>query len=129
MAKNLIIFAVVILALGACEGPGGAQAQTRKVNAAAHRKSRTRSAVLQQQGMEAILTDQSLWGEKFSSLLASLPAFAGAGESTVWVFPDRVVGGNKYRGKDEAERQVKNLSENLKKSALPRSDKLRTYMA
>jgi hypothetical protein len=136
MAQRLIALLVSLLFLHANAAPAGAlQAQTRSARkpSASHSKARARRVLnalsLQQRGLEEILTDLSLWGEKFSSLLAALPAFAGAGESQVWVFPNRVVGGNKFRSKDEAERQLKNLSENLKKGATPRSDKLRTYMA
>src|SRR5262249_19861954 len=85
--------------------------------------------VQQRRGLEDILTDQSLWGERFPSVLAAVPAFAGGGESQIWVFSDRVLGGNKFRDKDQADRQVRNVSEAMKNVRTPRSNKLRTMMA
>ena len=133
MARYL--FPLVLLLFFGTQGPNSTvAAQTRAArntsNARTKRIAKPRShRVTQQRGLEEILTDQSLWGEKFPSVLAALPAFAGAGESQIWVFSDRIVGGNKFRGRDEAERQVKNVIEALKKPPSPRSDKLRTMMA
>jgi hypothetical protein len=45
------------------------------------------------------------------------------------VFNDRVVGGNKFREKDQADRQVRNVSEAMKNVRAPRSNKVRTMMA
>lgn len=135
MAQRFIPLLLVLLCIGIHAAPSSTlHAQTRKAKktSSAHARSRAararRAVVVQERGLEAILTDQALWGDKFPSVLAALPAFAGAGESQMWVFPNRVVGGNKFRGKDESERQAKNVNENLKRGAKPRSDKLRTYI-
>src|SRR5215217_3149190 len=127
---SLVLVLVILAALGGIDVT--VQAQTRtvrnrsaRVNVAKHRSHGT---VPQPRGLEDILTDQSLWGERLPSVLAALPAFAGGGESQIWVFSDRVVGGNKFRERDQAERQVKNVTEALKTARQPRSDKLRTMM-
>jgi hypothetical protein len=86
---------------------------------------------LQTRTLEDILTDQALWGEKFSSVLAALPAFRRAGEKQVWVFPDRILGSNKYRNRDEAEGQARKLADTLNatQKLTPRSPKIRVFMA
>ncbi len=134
MAQYLLPLALLLFfgAQGGSNSTVVAQTRAARNTSVAHttRIAKPRShRVAQQRGLEEILTDQSLWGEKFSSVLAALPAFAGSGESQIWVFYDRVVGGNKFRGRDEAERQVKNVAEALKNPRKPRSDKLRTMMA
>ena len=129
------LFPLVLLLFFGTQGPNSTvAAQTRAARNTSHartkRIAKSRShRIAQQRGLEEILTDQSLWGERFPTVIAALPAFAGAGESQIWVFPDRVVGGNKFRDRDQADRQVKNVSEALKNVRRPRSDKLRTMIA
>lgn len=134
MAQYLLSLALVLVILAALGGIDvTVQAQTRTVRNRSARvkvaKHRSHSTVPQQRGLEDILTDQSLWGERFPSVLAALPAFAAGGESQIWVFSDRVVGGNKFRDRDHADRQVKNVSEAMKNVRQPRSDKLRAMTA
>jgi hypothetical protein len=128
---SLVLVLVILPALGGIDVT--VQAQTRTVRNRSARvkvaKQRSHSMVLQQRGLEDILTDQSLWGERFPSVLAAVPAFASGGESQIWVFNDRVVGGNKFREKDQADRQVRNVSEAMKNVRAPRSNKVRTMMA
>jgi hypothetical protein len=130
MAKYLLSLVLVLVFLGTLGGIGtNAQAQTRtKSGTVKIAEPRAHRAMPQQRGMEDILTDQSLWGEKFPAALAALPGFSGGGESQVWIFSDRVVGGNKFRERDQADRQVRNVSEALKKPRQPRSDKLRAMI-
>lgn len=128
---SLVLVLVVLAALGAIAVTVQAQTATVRNRSARVKvaKHRSHNTVPQRRGLEDILTDQSLWGEQFPSVLAALPAFAGGGESQIWVFPDRVVGGNKYRDRDQADRQVKNVSEAMKNVRKPRSDKLNTMIA
>jgi len=132
MAKYLLSLVLVLVFLGTLGIDTNVRAQTRSARNRSGTvrvaKPRSHRAMPQQRGMEDILTDQSLWGERFASVLAALPGFSGGGESEVWVFPDRVIGGNKYREKDQADRQVRNVSEALKKVRTPRSDKLRAMI-
>lgn len=134
MARYLLSLALVLVILAALGGIYvTVQAQTRTVRNRSARvkvaKKGSHSTVPQRRGLEDILTDQSLWGDRFPSVLAALPAFAGGGESQIWVFSDRVVGGNKFRDRDQADRQVRNVSEAMKNVRNPRSDKLRTMIA
>jgi hypothetical protein len=48
------------------------------------------------------LTDSALWGKHFASALASLPAWSLAGEPTVVIFPNRIVGGTPHGAEKEA---------------------------
>jgi len=132
MAQHLVSLVLVLVVLAGIGVTVPAQTRTTRKKSATHMKVaklRSHAALPQQRSMEDILTDQSLWGERFPSVLAAVPAFAAAGESQIWIFSERIVGGNKFRGKDEADRQVKNLSETLKNPRKPRSDKLRSMTA
>jgi hypothetical protein len=133
MAQYLFSLVLVLFAVGALEVNRTVHAQTSATRSTAVTrtkvaKSRAHSVALQRRNLEDILTDRTLWGERFPSVIAALPAFAAGGESQIWVFSDRVVGGNKFRERDQSERQVKNVSEALKTARQPRSAKLRTYM-
>jgi hypothetical protein len=132
MAQHLVSLVLVLVVLAGIEITVPAQTRTTRNKSVTHKKVakvRAHAALPQQRSMEDILTDQSLWGERFPSVLAAVPAFAAAGESQIWVFSERVVGGNKFHQKDEADRQVKNVSEALKNPRKPRSDKLRAVTA
>lgn len=48
------------------------------------------------------LSDSALWGKDFNSVLAYLPAWSRAGEPTVVIFPNRIVGGTPHKGEAEA---------------------------
>ena len=48
------------------------------------------------------LSDSALWGKDFASALAYLPAWSRAGESTVVIFPNRIVGGTPHRSESQA---------------------------
>ena len=94
------------------------------------KKAIRKRANFQERSLEDILTDQALWGKGFPSALATLPAFARAGEKQVWIFRDRVLGGTKFRNREEADRQASRLSDALKvmQNTGPRSAKLKAYM-
>jgi hypothetical protein len=132
MAQRLLTLVLVLVVLAGIEIAVTAQTRTTRNKSATHTKvakNRSHANLPQQRGLEDILTDQSLWGERFPSVLAALPAFAAGGESQIWVFSDRVVGGNKFREHDQADRQVRNVAEALKNPRKPRSDKLRAMIA
>jgi hypothetical protein len=48
------------------------------------------------------LSDSALWGKDFASVLACLPAWSRAGEPSLVIFPDRIVGGTPHKGEAEA---------------------------
>lgn len=60
-----------------------------------------------------ILSDTRLWGKDFPAVLATLPAFNGAGENVITVLPDRIVGERKFKSLDEAGREAENVSKYL----------------
>ncbi|MFN2576184.1 MAG: hypothetical protein ABR607_00675 [Pyrinomonadaceae bacterium] len=93
------------------------------------RKAIRKRANVQQRALEDILTDPALWGKGFPSALATLPAFARAGEKQVIIFHDRMLGGTKFRDREEADQQARRLSDALKSmNASPRSAKLKAYL-
>jgi len=129
---SLVLVLVALISLGGIDITVQAQTRTAQNKSAARVKTvkpSSHGTLPQRRGVEDILTDQSLWGERFPSVVAALPAFAGGGESQIWVFSDRVVGGNKFRDREQADRQVRNVSEALKNPRQPRSDKLRAMIA
>lgn len=134
MAQHSLFLVLALLVGGAlAEVNTTVQAQTtasrgNSVTRSRVARSRSHSAAQTRRTMEDILADPTLWGERFPAVLAALPAFAGGGEGQIWVFSDRVVGGNKFRERDQAERQEKNVSEALKTARQPRSDKLRAII-
>lgn len=75
----------------------------------------------QQTALENILTDQSLWGKDFPSVLGALPAFTQAGEQQVSVFPDRIIGRTKYTRRAQAAAKLQRLTLGLRASPRLRS--------
>lgn len=63
--------------------------------------------------LQRILTDSTLWGKDFPAVLANLPAWRDIGESTIAVFPDRVLGGTPYPTRDDAQPMISRLQEAL----------------
>ncbi len=47
--------------------------------------------------IQKILLEPTLWGRDFPAVLGVVRAFAAAGESTIYVFPDRAAGGTAFR--------------------------------
>ena len=64
--------------------------------------------------IQKMLTDRELWGADAFALFAGLQRWKNAGESSILVFPDRVVGGNKYDSPPAAEQSVSRLSAVMK---------------
>jgi hypothetical protein len=56
-----------------------------------------------------ILTDQELWGPDAFALFATLQRWKTA-ETSILIFPDRVVGGNKYESASAAEQTLSRLN-------------------
>jgi len=77
----------------------------------------------QGRNLENILSDQTLWGAGFSSALAALPALTRMGETRVWLFHDKMLGGTKYASREEAYAAATKLSEELKNVPTPRSSR------
>ncbi len=92
-----------------------------------HRHSKMNQA--QQKTLEDILTDQSLWGEDFPSVLKTLEAFTRAGERQVSVFPDKILGRTKYTRRAQAEPFLYRLAQGLKVTPKARSSKLESFMS
>lgn len=84
----------------------------------------------QNKRIEDILTDQSLWGANFPSVLGSIPAFSRAGEKQISVFPDRVIGRTKYTGRGEVELRLARFARELiaAQNLNPRSTRIGSYM-
>jgi hypothetical protein len=64
--------------------------------------------------IQKMLTDRELWGADAFALFAGLQRWKNAGESSILVFPDRVVGGNKYDSPAAAEPSASRLSAVMK---------------
>jgi hypothetical protein len=94
-----------------------------------HRRSGTTQRSSQGRTIEDILADQALWGEGFPSALAALPALTRTGERRVWVLPDRIIGGNKYANREEADAMATKLAEELKNPQKPRSPRFNALIA
>jgi hypothetical protein len=95
------------------------------------RPVRHRRAVrAQEKSLEDILTDQSLWGKDFPSVLRSLPAFGRAGEEQVAVFQDRIVGRTKRTSRRQTEPSVARLARQLSatQNLKARSPRLESYI-
>lgn len=94
------------------------------------KRSYRRTNQAQQTELENILTDQSLWGKDFPSVLGALPAFTQAGEQQVSVFPDRVIGRTKYTRRAQAAAKLPRLAQGLRASPRLRSlsPKVGSYM-
>lgn len=91
-----------------------------------------RRTVVQPQGKthEEILTDQSLWGKDFPSVLRSLLAFSRSGEEQVSVFPNRILGRTKHTVRRQAEPSAARLARQLTvtQNLTPNSPRLESYM-
>lgn len=93
------------------------------------KRSHPKTNQAQQTRIEDILTDQSLWGKDFPSVLVSLPAFTRAGEQQVAVFPDKILGRTKYTKRTAP--PVARLARELKATSnrSPLSPKVRTLLS
>jgi hypothetical protein len=61
--------------------------------------------------LAAILTDSTLWGKDFPVALASLQSWSKAGQRTVMIFQDRIVGGIPFKSREEAEQKGKEVTD------------------
>jgi hypothetical protein len=61
--------------------------------------------------IDAILTDPTLWGKDFPLALASLQSWPEAGERSVLIFQNRIVGGTTPKTREEAEQKAKKVTE------------------
>jgi hypothetical protein len=61
--------------------------------------------------IDAILTDPALWGKDFPAALASLQSWPEAGERSVLIFQNRIVGGTALKTREEAETKSKKVTE------------------
>jgi hypothetical protein len=84
----------------------------------------------QEKSLEDILTDQSLWGKDFPSVLRALPAFGRAGEQQVSVFPHRILGRTKHAERKQTDPNVARLAQQLNatQNLTPRSQRLQAYI-
>ncbi len=69
-----------------------------------------------QSDLQRVLTDSTIWGKDLGVLLVQLRAFQDAGERTVYVFPDRIVGRTAHVSTAEGQRAAGRLN-----GAIPRS--------
>lgn len=97
--RNVLAFTALGIVLLTATASGQGQADTRAI--------------------VRILDDRTLWGEDFYRLLASLSDFQKAGEQKVVLFPDRVVGNNRYERLPEAERRTRTLERELSEADPP----------
>jgi hypothetical protein len=74
------------------------------------RLSGTNSMLLQK-----ILTDQRLWGQDAFAVFAALATWKNAGETSIVIFPDRVLGGRKSETLSGAEQSAARLTADLKR--------------
>lgn len=61
----------------------------------------------------SLLADSALWGRDFAAALRALPAYESAGEQTVIVFEDRVVGNTRYEARSAAVAAASNVGRQL----------------
>ena len=61
--------------------------------------------------LDAIFSDSTLWGKDFPIALASLQSWPAAGERSVVVFQNRIVGGTPLKTREEAEQTSKKVAE------------------
>ena len=94
----------------------------------AQKQSHSKLNQAQQTRLEDILTDQSLWGEDFPSVLKTLEAFSRAGERQVSVFPDKILGRTKYTRRAQAEPGLSRLAQGLKVTPKARSSKFESLI-
>ncbi|HEX9943511.1 MAG TPA: hypothetical protein VGG03_15975 [Thermoanaerobaculia bacterium] len=67
------------------------------------------------EALSRVLSDPELWGKDFPAVLAQLASWRRTGETTVAVFPDKVVGERRYAKREEAAA----ASERLRQEAAP----------
>lgn len=60
--------------------------------------------------VERILTDPRLWAEDGFALFASLDRWSNAGETSVLIYPDRVVGGTRFETLEDAQQRAKQIA-------------------
>ena len=65
--------------------------------------------------MQNILTDRQLWGADAFAVFANLQRWRDAGETSILVFPDRVLGGSKQSALTVAEQTAAHLSSSMKR--------------
>lgn len=70
--------------------------------------------LLQRKTVAQILSDRSLWGKDFPTVLAFLGSWSTVNEPNVFVFPNRVVGSTQYKTRDAAQQAAARLSEAMK---------------
>ena len=61
--------------------------------------------------IDAILSDPTLWGKDFPLALASLQSWPEAGERSVLIFQNRIVGATTPKTRQEAEQKAKKVTE------------------
>lgn len=61
-----------------------------------------------------ILSDRTLWGRDFPTVLAFLDSWSRINEQKIYIFPDRVVGGTRYKTREEAQQAAARLSEAMR---------------
>jgi hypothetical protein len=84
-----------IIALSMLVGPASAQPSPSPVK----------------RSINSILTDRTLWGKDFPLALASLQSWPEAGERSVLIFQNRIVGGTTPKTRQEAEQKAKKVTE------------------
>ena len=60
--------------------------------------------------LERILIDPRLWGEDGFAFFASLDRWSNAGETSVLIYPDRVVGGTRFDTLEDAQERAKQIA-------------------
>lgn len=71
--------------------------------------------------VERILTDPRLWGEDAFALFGSLDRWRNVGETSVLIYPDRVVGGTRFETLEEAKQRARQIAKAMQRpGAKPR---------
>jgi hypothetical protein len=60
--------------------------------------------------LEGMLTDSHLWGEDGFALFASLDRWSNAGETSVLIYPDRVIGGTRFETLEDARQRASQIA-------------------
>jgi hypothetical protein len=90
-----VLVVTVMVFTGLLTAPGSAQQQTAEI--------------------QKILLDTALWGRDFPALLAQLPAMIAAGETILYVFPDRAAGGRAFPTVSDAQPAIQRTREAVAK--------------
>lgn len=121
------IVPVLCMVLLAASGP------TAKCFLLQPNKASAGSVMFQQRSgnIEAIVTNPTLWGNNFPAVLQSLPAFSRAGERQVVVFSNRIVGRAKQQNQEQAQPNLRRLSEQIRanQKLTPNSPRISQFMA